>query len=144
MKERKKDMRRMYIAQVEVTDTDGRYTRFMNRGNFENTVEQAKENVKDVKRNYTTTGTWRIVEKMIDEATFTVEEKTIETFDYWTEVRRFEVAERDIRVLTEKLEEEEKHLARCKAEKAIATAKKEIEWIKKEIAEAEEVLKERK
>jgi hypothetical protein len=137
-------MRKMYIAQVEVTDTDGRYTRFINKGNFENTVEQARENVKDVKRNYTTTGTWRIVEKMIDEATFTVEEKTIETFDYWTEVRRFEVAERDIRVLTEKLEEEEKHLARCKAEKAIATAKKEIEWIKKEIAEAEEVLKERK
>ena len=144
MKERKKDMRKMYIAQVEVTDTDGRYTRFINKGNFENTVEQAKENVKDVKRNYTTTGTWRIVEKMIDEATFTVEEKTIETFDYWTEVRRFEVAERDIKILTEKLEEEEKHLTRCRAEKAIATAKKEIEWIKKEIAKAEEVLKERK
>ena len=134
----------MYIAQVEVTDTDGRYTRFINKGNFENTVEQAKENVKDVKRGFTTTGTWRIVEKMIDEATFTVEEKTIETFDYWTEVRRFEVAERDIKVLTEKLEEEKVHLARCKADRAIKTAKKEIEWIEKEIAKAEEVLKEKK
>ena len=137
-------MRKMYIAQVEITDTDGRYTRFVNKGNFENTVEQARENVKDVKRNYTTTGTWRIVEKMIDEATFTVEEKVVETFDYWTEVRRFEVAERDIKILTNKLEEAEAHLARCKAERTINTAKKEIEWIKKEIAQAEEVLKERK
>lgn len=137
-------MRKMYIAQVEVTDTDGRHTRFINKGNFENTVEQARENVKGVKRDYTITGTWRIVEKMIDEATFTVEEKTVETFDYWTEVRRFEVAERDIEILTEKLEEVEKHLTRCKAEKTIAAAKKEIEWIKKEIVKAEEVLKERK
>ncbi len=137
-------MRKMFIAQVEVTDTDGRYTRFIDKGNFENTVEQAKENIKDVKRDYTTTGTWQIVEKTIDEETFTVKEKVVEKFDYWTEVRRFEVAKRDIEILTEKLEEAKKHLTRCKAEKAIATAKKEIEWIKKEIAKAEEVLKERK
>ena len=137
-------MRKMYIAQVEVTDTDGRYTKFVDKGNFENTVEQAKENVKDVKRGYTTTGTWRIVEKMIDEATFTVEEKVVETFDYWMEIRRFEIAERDIEIMTNKLEEAEAHLARCKAERTIKIAEKDIAWIKKEIAKAEEVLAEKK
>ena len=129
-------MRKMYKVEVEVyTDCEGRDTAWTaNNEKFE-TIEEAKATTETIANEFPNNGNYRIVECVMDEATFTYTEKVVYNYNYYMEVTRWELLEKNIAYA-------EEALTKAKARKPkteTGEARKE-----KEIAEYENRLRELK
>lgn len=95
-----------------------------------------------VKKSYVSDGSYKVVERTMDEATFTITETVVKHFDYWKEVAQKEVAQRRIKAGRERLARLEANLKNAKTELGLARKLKEIENQKAEVEEWEKVLAE--
>ena len=118
-----------YIIKVEnYTDACwGRGSKYIETENrFETLAEAKAYGIETVKATYTTSGDFVVVEKTIDEATFTVTENEVFKYDYFKAVKVIGYAE-----------EKEKAIAEARAELSRARSEKSIARITKKIAELE-------
>jgi hypothetical protein len=144
---RKRKMKKMYRAEYErYTDIEGRYTAFKAEGELKATLEEAKALVANMGSNFPLTGTYRVVEVAMDEATFTYAEQVIYEFNYYREVKRFEMAKEDIARYERTIAELEAGKKRVRTEKGMAKKEKEIaywqEWLDARKAQLEKWTKE--
>jgi hypothetical protein len=129
-------MRKMYKVEVEVyTDCEGRDTAWTVSNEKFETIEEAKATTETIANEFPNNGNYRIVECVMDEATFTYTEKVVYNYNYYMEVTRWEFLEKNIAYV-------EEALTKAKARKPkteTGEARKE-----KEIAEYENRLRELK
>ena len=89
-----------------------------------NTIEAAKKYCADnAEKTMTKSGDMIIVKKTIDEATFTVEEETVFTYDYFHAVEIL----KPIKALADNIAECEAKISRAKSAKTISRLTKEVE-----------------
>lgn len=113
------------------TDCEGRYTEWKAVTEWV-TKEEAMNATENIARSYSMTGDWRLVARTIDEATFTVADEIITTFDWWKEIGRKEDAKRCMKVWEKEIEKAEAIRARtekgeARKAKAIADAREVYE-----------------
>lgn len=123
-------MKKMYRAEYErYTDIEGRYTAFKAEGEMKATLEEAKALVANMGSNFPLTGTYRVIEATMDEATFTYTEQVAYEFNYYREVKRFEMVREDIARYERTIAELEASKKRVRTENGMARKEKEIaEW----------------
>jgi hypothetical protein len=120
------------IKEENYTDVSwGRGSKYIEiEGKFETLAEAKAYGIETVKATYATSGDFVVVERTIDEATFTVTENEVFKYDYFKAVKVIEYAEK-----------EEKAIAEAKAELSRARSEKSITRITKKIAEYEATAK---
>ena len=135
-------MRTMFKAEVNVYGTiDDRWADFKQKGNYVDTIEEAKELVKDTPHTFPYTGDYRVVAVTMDEATFTVTEKIVINFNYYNEIGKWEEAKREIALCNEYIAEIEASKKRVRTENGMNKKNAEIERYKKRIEAMEEKMK---
>lgn len=106
-----------------------------------NTIEEAQKEANKIKPTIVRTGSYTIVARTIDEEKFIVIDKVVKEFDYWKEVKRYEIKEKTIAYLKEEIKKLEEAKKRCRTENGIEKKNKEIEKAKKDIQEAKAIIK---
>ena len=115
-------MRTMYITMNGNANFYGTATNFAINKMFATKEDAIANGIKNVTENKAETFT--VIEKTIDETTFTVIEN--EVYDYYKEVQAKENAKKRITEIEKIIAEIEKTKANCKTERGIARKDKEI------------------
>lgn len=136
-------MKKMYKVEANYyTDVmEGRGSEWKQVNGYKATMEEAEAIAQTIKEGYANNGDWRIVERTIDEETFTVIDTVVKHFDYWKEIGRKEWAEENIKHIEEKIAKEEESKKRAKTETGIEKKERKIAEYKKEKERYEEILR---
>ena len=116
------------------TDCEGRNSKWT-ASEFVATIAEAEAIAETITAEFPCTGDYRIIATTMDEATFTITEEVVKTFNYWKEVKRVEEAKRTIATYEAKIEEAEEAKKRCRTEAGIAKKDKEIAQYRARIEE---------
>lgn len=136
-------MKKMYKVEANYyTDVmEGRGSEWKQVEGYKSTVEEAEAIAQTIKEGYANNGDWRIVERTIDEETFTVIDTIVKHFDYWKEIGRKEWAEESIKRIEEKIAKEEEGKKRAKTEAGKEKKERKIAEYKEEKERYEEMLR---
>ena len=120
---------------------EGRGSEWKQVEDYKSTMEEAEAVAQSIKRGYANNGDWRIVERAIDEETFTVTDTVVKHFDYWKEIGKKEWTEESIKHIEEKIAKEEEGKKRAKTEAGKEKKERKIAEYKKEKERYEEMLR---
>lgn len=143
-------MRTMYRVETrEYTDCEARSSKWFVLGDtYYTTKEEAEakaieKNAKATKNGYFC-GDYRVIERTVDEATFTVIDTIVVDYNYFNEVERYEIATRLIETYTKEIARLEASKKNCKTKRGLANIEKVIADCKEKIEKKEKILAERK
>lgn len=140
-------MKTMYrVEERIITNLRSNSWEYRQKGEYVNTIEEATEYAKTnvVKKNNYDTGDYKIIERTIDEKTFTVVENIVIQYEWWKEVKRYEIAEKNIVECSQRIAEIEASKVNCNTDASITEKDKKIAQYKEWVACAEAVIAERR
>lgn len=136
-------MKKMYKVEANcyTNAMEGRGNEWEQVEGYKATIEEAEAIAQTIKKGYANNGDWRIVERTIDEETFSVIDTVVKHFDYWKEIGRKAWAEESIKHIEEKIAKEEESKKRAKTEAGKERKERKIAEYEKEKERYEEMLR---